>query len=174
MLGLACLGSAAAMAASSWAPWQVQNEYDNAPRCAHLSVALAGGDCRSTTTAVIVAAMEAGGKPYVSFKLPAAGDRMIVTDYPIASAGQWLTAGSEVPVEFWKGHVTVIAGGVTAENPGSNPSRGMLIVSAIMVVIGVASVAGAIHSLRHPPSDVDRPYSAGAMNPLAASQLINH
>ena len=124
---------------------------------------------------MIVDAFVAGDKPSLSFKLPAAGDRMVITEYPPNSGSERLTAGSVVQVEFWEGRVTLIAGGATAENPANNQGPwDVLVIATITALIGVAFIAWAIYSWRRPPSDTDRPHSAGSMNPVAASQLLNN
>jgi hypothetical protein len=174
VFGIALIAGAGAMAASVWGPLQLQSSYNGASACASLTVALAGGHCRYTASALVVLEDMTAAVPYVSFTLPEAPGRTFEAGYPYDS-DHAIVVGSTVPVEFWAGRITRVDNGATPDNPARDPGPAdEMIIAVIVGVIGLAGIAWAIFSWRRPPGESDEPYAAGAMNPVAVSQLFNN
>jgi hypothetical protein len=142
--------------------------YTAASPCASLDDALAGKDCRYTTTARVTASVrEWGGTRLYLEDLGTFSpyDALVPGDTSIAVGGQ-------LQVEFWMVRVTKVGNTTTADNPANDPRPVYLLeIGLLLTLLGI----GALFMARRMWRDDDgQPSMSATLTPVAASDLMNH
>lgn len=171
-IGLAVLAGATAAFYFCFRDAQLLSSYNSAPVCPTLTDALAGKKCRYSGTATVLYMSQESGTAYIYFALPGLNDRQFSARLPLFIRPD-SSAGDQVPVEFWSGHVTRLGDAVTADNPKSLPRSGDLLAIGVMLVpLGVGVTLLAAATVRRARGDQTELSVAATMTPIAASDAL--
>jgi MYXO-CTERM domain-containing protein len=143
--------------------------YAVAPACASLDEALAGNDCRFTTTAIVTDIIGDGGGTDLDLEIPGT----FGPGYTARIPGQTsITNRSQVQVEFWMQRVTKVGNTTTADNPASDPRSDYLL--EIGLLLALLALGALFMARRLWRDDESQPSMNAALTPVAASDLMNH
>ena len=167
-VGVALLTGAGAAIYSSRDDTQLRS-YTAAPPCASLDDALAGKDCRYTTTARVTDSMGDGGGTDLDFEIPGTAGPSYMARVPSDTS---IAVGSQVQVEFWMMRVTKVGNTTTADNPANDPRSDYLLeIGLLLAFLGIGALFMARRMWR---DDHDQTSMNATLTPVAASDLMNH